>query len=237
MKRIIILIAVTAALTLCGCNMMAGSGVVMDYDYSNEDFKSVSVSSACALSITEGPEYSVTVTCDDNLQPYIEVVQTGEILSIGLQPYTSYNNITFKAAVVMPDLKSLEAAEASSVKVTGFANGADISLDFHEASTGDISLKTIGNLNVSAYEASRVTISSETAADILTMTCSEASQLNLSECSVSEADIKVTDASEVWINSNGTVRGELSSASVLNCYGSPNLSGLNTSLASSVIFK
>ena len=235
MKRIFILITVIAALVFSGCSIMAGSGVTDEYYYPNSNFDSVTVSSACELSIREGAYYSVTIICDDNLEPYLNVIQSGESLSIGLKPFTCYSFITFKAEIVMPAVKSLKALDASSVKITGFNDITDLSIVLQDASRGDISVDSAESVSANVTDASYLVFSSITGADRLTLDCSQASRLDLSGCYASDAVVNVTNASEAWINVTGSVSGRVTNASVLNCYGRPDLNDLDVDFASSLV--
>lgn len=235
MKRILFITVIITIILFSGCNMMLGSGVIVDNQFLEKDFTAVEVSSACQLTITEGSGYSVVISCDDNLVQYLIVEESEGILKIGLQPFSSYNQITFKANVVMPDLRSIKAIEASDVKVSGFDNKTDLIVDFQQASFGDVELISVGDINIAASEASKITVSSSSSAGNLNLEAGEASTIILTDCPSVNAAVVVEEASKVWVNTSGTLSGRITEASSLYYRGFPDVSSLHVEFASSAI--
>jgi len=232
MKQILFIIAAIAAVTLSSCNMMLGSGIIVDNEFLVTDFTAVEVGSACKLTITQGAEFSTVITCDDNLSPYLIVDEADGILKINLQPYSSYNHITFEAAVVMPELTSIKSSQASSIDVSGFDAGTDFMVDMEDASYGDINLDSAMNITVNVSDASRLNITSALVTGNLVINCTDASQLDMDECPAADAAVEVSDASQLRVNLNGALTGRISGASSLYCIGRPDISGLEVDFPS-----
>ena len=75
---------------LCGCAMppiiigpsefVTGSGNLVTREFSIEDFDRLQISHAFKAEVTQGDAYTVEVTVDDNLEPYLQVSKEGNTL-------------------------------------------------------------------------------------------------------------------------------------------------------------
>ncbi len=233
MKKIIFMLtAAVAALMLSSCNMITGSGITEVYSFDETGFQSVDVSSACKLTVTEGPEYSVLITCDDNIEYYLDVRNTDGVLSIGLVPFTACSRFTFNAVVTMPELKSVTASGASSAYIYGFDFTEAPSIDLSGASSGKLELFSAVNLNAAVSGASKLDVVSGGTAGIINLNCSGASTADIDYGLVAGAVVNISGASRASINSAGFVSGSVTGASGLTCFGGPDTSGLYLDITS-----
>lgn len=101
-----------------GVRGLRGSGRMSTQNYDFKDFKRLEVGNAFVLNVTQGTEYSVSVTVDDNLVKYLDVVQRGDTVRIQLEP-GSYTDTRLEAKVTMPLLVSANLSGAVQARLTG----------------------------------------------------------------------------------------------------------------------
>lgn len=233
MKRIIILLtAISLVLVISSCDMMAGSGTLVESEFLNKDFNSVEASSTCDLTIVKGEEFSIVITCDDNLGQHLIVNESNGVLKIDLQPYTAYNHITFKARVVMPELKSVMVSGASKLSISGFETTDLFTAELSGASSGVLDFVSTADVKTTVSGASGLTFSSDAMTGDLELTCTGASKVEMRNCEAGDVKANVSGASSVWITAGGNLIGSLTGASNLYYGGSPYINGFTVDISS-----
>lgn len=239
-KLALILTAVLAVAMLSGCfpvvvggEQVVGSGRSTTQEYDFSDFTRVQIGSAFEANITQGDDYKVAVTVDDNIVQHLDVRVDGDTLRIGLKPMLrfSFRNTTLRAEITMPDLTGVDASGATRIDVRGFKNDKRVDVDASGASqvNGDISS---GEMNIDASGASRVELSGQTGR--LDASASGASTLRLGELASTDTRVNASGASNITVNASGRLTGEASGASSVRYTGSPTSVQVDTSGASSV---
>ncbi len=214
----IILIALVSAFFFSGLfpfTSVVGSGHLQTQQENVTGFAIIDVSSGFRVQITRADAFSVRITADDNVLPYVQVTKNGETLSIGLTPGTSIQTTTLKAEITMPDLSELRFSGG----VTGTATGFESSHDFRTEMSGGSKLMAEGK------------------AANLVVSCSGGSELDLSDFPVSNADVDLSGGSQATINLSGTLNANISGGSRLFYLGNPTLGNINTSGGSSIARK
>jgi hypothetical protein len=84
-----------------------------------ENFTEISVSSVFNAIVTQGPDFVVEVTIDENVVNSLNVTQTGPTLEIGLQP-GDHNIETLEAHVTLPVLDRVDLDGVITVALSGF---------------------------------------------------------------------------------------------------------------------
>jgi len=191
---------------------VVGSGNLRTQDEPLSDFAIVDVGNGFKVDITQASSYRIIITADDNLFDYIQVTKTGNTLTIRLEPGVSYQTLTLKAEIRMPDLEELQFSGG----VNGTATGFIMSHDFRAELSGGSILKMDGEANN------------------LTATCSGGSGLELSEFEVNNADIDFSGGSQGTINLDGVLNADLSGGSHLFYIGNPTLGDISTSGGSAI---
>lgn len=239
-KLVLLVTALLAVSLLSGCfpiviggEQVVGSGrsVTEEYDFSG--FTRVNVGSAFEVDVTQGDDYAVSVTVDDNIVQYLEVRLDGDTLRIGLRPTIrfGFGNTVLRAEITMPEMEGLDLSGATRTRVRGFSSDKMLDVEVSGASTltGDISS---GEMNIEASGASRVELSGETGA--LDARASGASTLRLQDLASTDTRVNASGASTVVVNPSGRLTGDASGASTVRYAGSPSTVQVNTSGASSV---
>jgi len=257
MNRIVKLTVITITLAmLAGCtmfNQINGSGNAVETAFDFDSFSAVSVSETCSLTVTQGDNFSILITSDDNLAEYVEVTESENTLSLGLKSGYSYNNIIFEARVTMPDLKGLSANGATRVQTSGFDTSETVNISVDGASEVSMDYVGTGALDANVNGASELILNTQTVSGDIDFDCNGASYLKFTAASgSSNAEINCEGASDIemkgftanntavtiegasnaWVNLTGILSGSVKGASVLRYRGTSSIN-LNIELASS----
>ncbi len=106
-------------------NQVVGSGNVETRTEDFTDFHRVTVAHAFDVEITQSSSYLVRITPDDSLFQHLEVLKTGETLTIRLQSGFSYipasgRPLTLQAEITMPEVEEVQLSGATVADVDGF---------------------------------------------------------------------------------------------------------------------
>lgn len=209
-----------------------GSGDIVTETYDFGDFIGVRLSHSFQAEITFAQEFSVSLDVDDNVLEYVDVDIVGDSLRFRLDGVDSTDDVTLDATITMPDLESLDLSGATRVTVSGFENMDDLEAELSGASTLE-GVLDVTHLDLRLSGAS--TASLEGGGIEADLDASGASTLDLEDFPLEIAHVEMSGASTGTVN----VRDELgpvilSGASHLTYVGTPTLSGVDTSGASSV---
>ena len=195
-----------------GPSRLVPSGNLVTEEESFSGFTIVKAGSAFEIIISESNSYSVSVTSDDNVIDFVRVSMVGETLdldfsgvSITLGPLS--NPLTLRVEITMPELRELDLSGAADGVVTGFTSSEVFVLELSGAS--------------------RVVI--EGAANDLIFRGSGASDADLSNFRVQNADVDISGASEATINVDGRLDADVSGVSTLLYIGEPTLGNIDVS--------
>lgn len=237
-RTILVLVVVLGLMTGCiapGIELVrvasSGNSVTVTEDYAG--FTKVDISSAFRAEINQSSEYGVEITIDENLRDYLDVRVEGDTLRIGLRPGVSFSwrSNELLATITMPALEALTLSGAARANVRGFESNAAFRAELSGASKLDGDLN-VGDVQLEASGASNITLQGQ--GEVLELEASGASSADLSQFMVTDADVRLSGASQAQVNMNGTLDGDLSGASKLTYEGDVDLGNLETSGASNV---
>jgi len=211
------LIVTGGVIVLIGLLILSGvilidSGKIQTQQKNLSDFTIINIQSGFQAQINEGDSYSVSITADSNVINRIDVSQTGNTLTIGLQLASIFNIGTLKAQITMPDLQEIHLSGGANANVAGFV----LAHDFSVSESGGSTLKIEGQANG------------------LSASCSGGSGLQLSELKVDTATITMRGGSTGTINVSGRLDADLSGGSSLVYAGNPTLGTIITSGLSTI---
>ena len=251
--RLLILTLVAGViLAAVGCGgSITGSTIIETREMDFAGFTELEVSNAFEVDISRGDVYFVSITANDNLFQHLDIHQSGKTLYIGLKQPRIYFNSTQKAAIVMPDLDSLDLSGASSGDVRGFSFSHPAEFDLSGASSlyildmaaGDTEFDISGASGVSGSMtiadgefnlSGASTIELEGSADDVSIEASGASHVRLADFPVTNAEVNLSGASSAVIDASGDLSGDLSGASRLSYIGSPTLGSITVSGGSEI---
>ena len=237
MRRLILVLCAAMPALLGGCDffpLVQGSGAISTSTYSFADFSTIAATQTCRVHVVPDAAYSVTVTYDDNLLPYLDVRKngTGSVM-IGLVQGNNYHGITFNAEVHMPVLVGLDLSGASEARVdSGFASTQPMNVTLSGASLADIKGLSCSAVNADLSGSSSLSIVGTTTSE--TAVISGSSTAGLLSLAADRATVEVSGASEAWINAN-QISVSASGASRLYYLGSPSIQTSNLSGASQLV--
>jgi hypothetical protein len=198
---------------------LTGSGSLVTEEYDLDGFTAVRAGSAFNVMITQGDEYSVQVTADDNLGENLVVETRGDALVLELrQPTLIFRNVTLRADITMPTLEAVDVSGAPTGTFTGFSTDGEFQAQASGASTieGDIEANDV---RVDASGASNVILSGST--QTLDVQASGASRADLSDLTAVDVRADSSGASTVRVNVSGELDADASGASTVEFSGNP----------------
>jgi hypothetical protein len=241
MKRniLVLLAAVVAAALLAGCSFLfptvVGSGYRTTSSYGFGGYGSIAASQAFKVHVIPDAIFSLQVTCDDNVVPYLVVRQSGSRMELGLQQGYNYMGVTVSAEVHMPALAALDLSGAAQAQVEpGFSSSFPFTLTVSGASLATIKGLVCGPVSADISGASTLTFVGTAAAESLYV--SGASTADLRNCTGTGAEVNASGASAVYVNvGSGHLGYSVSGASTLYYRGAPTLQQRDLSGASRIV--
>ena len=213
---------------------VTGSGNLVTREFSIEDFDSLQISHAFKAEVTQGDGYTVEVTVDDNLEPYLQVSKEGNTLKVGLKPSTalSLKRTTQRAKITMPKLRGIDASGATQVTLAGFESDNPLDVRSSGASTirGDIQS---GGSTFDVSGASTVRLNGRGGNSSIVV--SGASTADLEDFALEDVNVEVSGASTAIVNVSGRLDAEATGASKVEYLGEPTLGKIDESGASRVV--
>lgn len=192
-------VAASAAVLFLGgfvpFNQVVGSGNVETRMESHPDFTKITLSHAFDVDVTQSSSYLVRITLDDNLFQHLEVLQTGETLTVRLQfgiPYTPAPGrpLTMQGEITMPDLEEIQLSGATAADVDGFSVTHPFVAGLSGASRLRGTYETTGDVSFTVSGASTAELTG--AGGDLTASVSGASRLELRNFSVHNANVDLS---------------------------------------------
>ena len=211
------LIVTGGVVVLIGMLILSGvilvdSGKLQTQQKNLSDFTIINIQSGFQAQISQSDSYSVSITADNNVINRIDVNQSGNTLTIGLQLVSIFNMGTLKAQITMPDLQEIHLSGGANANVSGFVLA-------HE-------------LLVSEEGGSKLQMEGQ--ASNLSAVCTGGSSLELSSLEVNQATITMDGGSTGTTNVTGLLNADLNGGSSLTYTGNPTLGSIVTSGLSTI---
>ncbi|MDW3196399.1 MAG: head GIN domain-containing protein [Cytophagales bacterium] len=136
-----------------------GSGVIITETRELPDFNAITSSPAIDLTITQGAIQAMEVSSDDNLIDRVitRVNMNGQLI-IDLEE-GSYENLTLRVNIVIPELISVENLGAGRISIEGFNDQETLTLRNTGAASFDLSgsaneliIELLGAGNIAAFD-------------------------------------------------------------------------------------
>lgn len=218
---------------------VSGSGTIKEYHLTVSDFSQVAVTGPIPVNIRQAEKCTATLKINDNLYSYVRVTQVIDVLRVELEP-ASFRNLDISLDITAPSLRSLAITRAGSCVVHEFNLKETCDITVSEASTADISLMSSQYVSVFATSASTVTGTLNCAdarlaasgasrlflkgqCEYAIIDAAGASQLELADCWIGNAEAMVRGVSTAFINVGGKLSVNVSGASTLSYSGNPGL--------------
>ena len=253
-----------AILLGCGissCTYKKGSTTMAQQELNFKDFTAINANHGIEFEITQGAEYSVSVSAPENYMDNLKIEQEGETLYVSLvnkgKRLLDTDDITVH--ITMPYISQIDLAGAAEACFLGRfetpqfiahlsgssnieATGASEVSGTVQATRAMINLSGASDLDLLANQLSQMTMqlagSSEAeikgAVTNLQAMLAGASEIDGEELTVSDLDISLAGASSAEIRNSGNLRYKLAGASELTIYGSPKVLDSQSDRSSSI---
>lgn len=112
-KHIHLFMLLLVIIPFSGCSLfyIEGSGEITEKEYVLKDFTSIDTNNFCDVTVNEGSEYAVIVSCDNNITPYLDTYVSDNTLHISLRDSYIFRNYTFQATIIMPSQTHINTVE------------------------------------------------------------------------------------------------------------------------------
>lgn len=174
---------------------------------------------------------SVTIEADDNIVPYVEVVQSGDVLQIGTQSGVSINTtLDLVCTVTVKDITKITLSGAVTMDIQQLVTSA-VEMDLSGAARlhGEI---VVARCDLLATGCARIVLTGKaTEQNIVT---SGTSTINASQLSGVSANIDSSGTSNVYVNVTESVTGQASGTSSITYQNNPKKVAVQTSGLSSL---
>jgi len=196
------LISILVLVMFVGCmntfNKVKGSGISKTETRTVEAFHAVTLNGSAEVTITVGPQQSVTITADDNVLPIIETDVHGGDLVIGNRE--SYDTkVGVKVAIVTPTLSAFEL------------NGS-----------GDVTIVGLSGQSFSAKIRGSGDISADGSVDALSASIAGSGDLKLSELKAKKVDVSIAGSGGATVNAEESISASISGSGDIRYKGSPS---------------
>jgi hypothetical protein len=209
---ILVVLVAGCAGPVTGGNAVSGSGQLVNRSFDLAGFSRIDANNTAQVEVTRGETFHVDVEVNDNLASRLDVAVRGNTLHIGLQN-GSYNHVTLRAQVTMPELVGVTLNGASTLR--GELASEDLALDLNGATRATLT-GTAGHVTI----------------DI-----NGGSQALLGDLAAGEVKLSTNGGSRIEIQTNGAVRGMANGGSTVTVGGSPSSVDVETEGASQVTTK
>jgi hypothetical protein len=249
---VILILSLISIVVLTGCQGLgyaSGSGKLVNRNYDFSGFNSLEINNSFEYEITQSNSYNVSISCRENIVPYLDIRVSGKKLIVGLKPgFNTHGDLN--AEISVPEMNRLEISGASKGSARGFKSTGDLSIAISGASQLDTDIeagqtdiqisgssKLTGYLKVQSADfrvsgVSRCELSGSAGNSNLEV--SGASQVLLKEFGLKDVDLDVSGASTAVIKTDGLMNLDISGASTLEYYGNPTLSKVSVTGASKI---
>lgn len=236
MRTANIILAISAALILNGCNFNLNTGergngnVVTEERSVSEDFTEVKASAGMDVFLTEGSENKIVVEADENLLPLIKT----EVKDGKLTITTSGNIGFYKSKKVYVTYKELNDITASSgAEIIGNSVIRSERLSLQSSSGAEIKVEVFSK-ELSAKTSSGADIEVSGKASSFNAQASSGSELDAAKLQTINCIAKASSGANISVNVKENLETNVSSGADINYYGNPVSVNSNRSSSGSV---
>jgi hypothetical protein len=211
---------------------VTGSGELITQQKDFSDFSAIDISSGFEAEISQSNSYSISIIADDNVLDYIQISKSGSTLNVGVQRGISYQSVTLKIEIEMPELSSLEFSGATSGTITDFSSPESFVVELSGASNLEMQNIHVEDVDVELSGASNLI--AEGSGNNLIAMVSGASNLDFTNFPVVNSDLNVSGASKATVDLDGTLDAVVSGASTIYYIVEPTMRDITISDSSTI---
>jgi hypothetical protein len=133
------LVLLASLLVSCDHRQVRGSGNIVTEKRRVENYREIEVKGSMDVFLTQGPLEEAVIEADDNILPYLELVNEGDRLIIRTKRNTSLNmHDDIKVRLTAPDIRGLSLSGSGNIKLVNTLDNTS-SLKINLSGSGDIS--------------------------------------------------------------------------------------------------
>lgn len=213
--------------------VIKGNGKIVVEDRKIEaKFNKIEISNGLNLSIEQSNKGEVLVETDENLQSKIIVVVERDVLKIYSKE--TLKSETLNISVKMPEIKSIEASSASTVKSINRLKSS--SLNIESSSSASINLEVdVKELDCNSSSASKVVLSGSSKE--IEINASSAAKIEAIDLKAREVEVNASSGSDVSVNALSSLDAHASSGAKIFYKGEPDKLEVKSSSGGKVLQK
>lgn len=237
---------ITVVITLTGCQSpLKGSGELQTETYDYRDFSSLEVDGPFTLTLSRGDTWDVQLTADENILDNLETELKDNTLVFKLKGSSwigikriQYVDTTAELNVTVPYIRGVSLKGTAEGAITGFDTRAGLAIELDGTSALELAAIAVGDASIKVSGTSKITgdltagdvtldvgdaSSLELSGTACNLVCASggASNLELGDFAVDNAEVKLRGASDAYINLTGKLDIDLGGASDLVYLGNP----------------
>lgn len=213
------LLLVMILVTASACTAIVGSGNSATESRDISDFSAVELNGIGTLNITQGNDYAVQVTADDNILPVLTTELDGEVLRIGVEDNTTITprtDVIFD--VTMPRVERIRLSGAGGIVVTGIEQDA-MEISLSGAGSMTVTDVTVDDLTLTLSGAGDMRATGQ--ADTQNITVSGAGGFNGSELQGNDVTVTVSGVGNANVYASESLSATVSGVGNITYYGEP----------------
>ncbi len=179
-------------------------------------FHAVRVRAGIHVELSVGPDRSVVVHAEENIQPLVAVEVSHGTLEIGWVEHSSHSDHGVTVQVAAAEVDELEASGGASIE--GEVAKSD-TLDVDVSGGGELHLRGVDARALTASGSGAATLELRGKAEQLKLDASGATRFPLEKLAVREARIDASGGCEGALQASGLVKGEISGGVSLRVTG------------------
>ncbi|UCB46632.1 MAG: DUF2807 domain-containing protein [Spirochaetota bacterium] len=230
-------------------SIITGSENIETRQFYYTDFSRLRIHSGIDTDITRAESHAVSITANDNIFEYIEVVKNGDTLHLGMNKACSYSCTTVKATISLPELNELSVTGGSEGYLRGFSSSKPVkyeitggsTLHLDNITTGDAEFKMSGRSKLSGsitMDDGKFHLSGASSVELkgssvnLSLKASGASNFSFADFNVGNVLVDIGGGSTATVKAEGRLDVDLNGSSKLFYTGNPTLGNIDISSTS-----
>lgn len=199
---------------------VSGNGIQATESRTTSAFSQVKSLGSFDVFITNGEEYSVMVSADENLLQYIETYVSGETLKIDIDELHSVKAVVpMEVYITTPVLNGIVQSGSGRIIADYFEtdhfdavlSGSGRIIASFEANSGDVLLSGSGKLDISG------------GADHVDLVVSGSGNIDASDLAVNNCKTLTSGSGNMWISVDDYLEARISGSGNVHYYGSPTV--------------
>lgn len=194
-------------------------------------FTHLELAGNCAVTISKSTKYTISVTVNDSLVPYLHIEQPGRTLKVFLDKRLPTIKQRFSVTITMPELKGIKAEGCSHVDLKSFTQKEDLDIELKDSSTlaGDVRCEDL-DVELSAGS----TLDLRGSCEDISLRAEGNSMAKLGQMGGEDLAVHLSGKSTALVNVSGHMAGVLEEGSRLRYNGNPGVRAVVTSGGSTI---